>query len=93
MGHPNVSQTETKSRKEGETDWQSKITKTDYDAQGNATREYPQKGVKEGVSSKYTYDIWFLMVKGWKLVVSGSEKVEMTIDLAQEVKILNCRNL
>ena len=59
----NVSQTETKSRKEGETDWQSQITKTDYDDQGNATREYTPKGVKEGVSSNYTYDILGQMIK------------------------------
>ena len=59
----NVSQTETKSRKEGETDWQSQITKTDYDDQGNAIREYTPKGVKEGISSKYTYDILGQMIK------------------------------
>ena len=59
----NVSQTETRSRKEGEADWQTQITKTDYDDQGNATREYTPKGVKEGVSSNYTYDILGQMIK------------------------------
>ena len=59
----NVSQTETKSRKEGETEWQSRITKTDYDDQGNATKEYTPKGVGEGISSNYTYDILGQMIK------------------------------
>ena len=58
----NVSQTETKNQKEGEADWQTQITKTDYDGQGNVTREYTPKGVKEGVSSKYTYDILGQMI-------------------------------
>ena len=59
----NVSQTETKSRKEGESDWQTQITKTEYDDQGNATKEYSPKGVRDGVSSKYTYDILGQMIQ------------------------------
>ena len=59
----NVSQTETKSRKEGDTDWQSQITKTDYDDQGNAIKEYTPKGVGEGVSTQYTYDILGQMIR------------------------------
>lgn len=44
----NISRTETKSRKEGESDWQTQIVKTDYDDQGNVTREYTPRGAKEG---------------------------------------------
>ncbi len=53
----NIIQTETKSRKEGENEWQSQITKTDYDIQGQVTSEYTPRGVKENVGTKYTYDI------------------------------------
>ncbi len=53
----NVIQTETKSRKEGETAWQSQITKTDYDVKGQVTGEYTPKGAEENVATKYTYDI------------------------------------
>lgn len=53
----NVIQTETKSRKEGETAWQSQITKTDYDIKGQVTGEYTPKGAEENVATKYTYDI------------------------------------
>lgn len=59
----NVSQTETKSRKEGDTDWQSRITKADYDDQGNIIKEYTPKGVGEGVSTQYTYDILGQMIR------------------------------
>lgn len=59
----NISRTETKSRKEGEADWQTQIVKTDYDDQGNVTREYTPRGAKEGVSSNYTYDILGQMIK------------------------------
>lgn len=59
----NISRTETKSRKEGESDWQTQIVKTDYDDQGNVTREYTPRGAKEGVSSNYTYDILGQMIK------------------------------
>lgn len=59
----NISRTETKSWKEGESDWQTQIVKTDYDDQGNVTREYTPRGAKEGVSSNYTYDILGQMIK------------------------------
>lgn len=59
----NVSQTETKSRKEGETEWQSRTIRTDYDVQGQAVREYTPRGVKEGVATKYEYDILGRKVK------------------------------
>lgn len=53
----NVSRTETKSRKEGETKWQSQTVKTDYDEQGQVTKEYTPRGTREDVAAKYTYDI------------------------------------
>ncbi len=53
----NVSQTETKSWKEGETDWQSQTVKTSYDEQGQVTKEYTSRGTKENVATKYEYDI------------------------------------
>ena len=53
----NVSQTETKSRKEGETEWQTQTVKTDYDEQGQVTKQYTPRGTKENVASKYEYDI------------------------------------
>ena len=53
----NVSQTETKSRKEGETDWETQTVKTDYDEQGQVTKEYTPRGTKEDVATKYQYDI------------------------------------
>ncbi len=59
----NVSLTETKSRKEGETEWLSRTVKTDYDGQGQAVREYTPRGVKEGVAAKYEYDILGRKVK------------------------------
>ena len=59
----NVTQTETKSRKEGETNWQSKVVKTDYDEQGQVTKEYTPRGTKENVASAYTYDILGRRVK------------------------------
>ena len=59
----NVSQTETKSRKEGETEWLSQTVKTDYDGRGQAVREYTPRGVKEGVATKYEYDILGRMIR------------------------------
>ena len=59
----NVSQTETKSRKEGDTEWQSQTVKTDYDGQGQAVREYTPRGVREGVATKYEYDILGRMIQ------------------------------
>ncbi len=53
----NVSQTETKSRKEGETEWKTQTVKTDYDEQGQVTKEYTPRGTKENVAAKYEYDI------------------------------------
>lgn len=53
----NVSQTEIKNRTEGESTWQSQITKTDYDAQGNVIKEYTPRGAKEDAATTYTYDI------------------------------------
>ncbi|MCH5266649.1 MAG: RHS repeat protein, partial [Lachnospiraceae bacterium] len=53
----NVSQTETKSRTEGESTWQSQVTKTDYNEQGQITKEYTPRGAKEDAATKYTYDI------------------------------------
>ena len=53
----NVSQTEAKSRKEGETEWETQTVKTDYDEQGQVTKEYTPRGTKEDVATKYEYDI------------------------------------
>ncbi len=53
----NVIQTETRSRKEGESGWQTKTTKAEYDSQGRLTGEYTPRGVKEKAAAKYTYDI------------------------------------
>ena len=59
----NVSQTETKSRKEGETEWQTQTVKTDYDEQGQVTGEYTPRGAKENVSTKYEYNILGQMIQ------------------------------
>ena len=53
----NVIQPETRSRKEGESGWQTKTTKAEYDSQGRLTGEYTPRGVKEKAAAKYTYDI------------------------------------
>ncbi len=53
----NVSQTETKSHKESETEWKTQTVKTDYDEQGQVTKEYTPRGTKENVAAKYEYDI------------------------------------
>lgn len=69
-----MSQTEAKSRKEGETEWETQTVKTDYDEQGQVTKEYTPRGTKEDVATKYEYDILGRMIqsgiptgeKGWK---------------------------
>ncbi|MDE6636343.1 MAG: RHS repeat protein, partial [Lachnospiraceae bacterium] len=62
-GNGNVSQTETKSRKEGGNEWQSRTVRTDYDEQGQVIREYTPRGTKENVATKYEYDILGRMVQ------------------------------
>ena len=59
----NVSQTEAKSRKEGETEWETQTVKTDYDEQGQVTKEYTPRGTKEDVATKYEYDILGRMIQ------------------------------
>ena len=59
----NVSQTETKSRKEGDTDWQSRITKADYDDQGNITKNTVRAVWEENVAAAYTCDIFGRKIK------------------------------
>ncbi len=59
----NVSQTETKSRKEGEDEWKSRTVKTDYDVQGQVIREYTPRGTKDNVATRYEYDILGRMVQ------------------------------
>lgn len=59
----NVSQTEKKSRKEGETEWQTQTVKTDYDEQGKVTKQYTPRGTKENVATKYEYDILGRMIQ------------------------------
>ncbi len=58
-----VSQTEKKSRKEGEIEWNSQIVNIDYDEQGQVTREYTPRGTKENVATKYQYDILGRMIQ------------------------------
>ena len=59
----NVSQTETQSRKEGETEWQTQTVKADYDDQGQVTKQYPPRGTKENVATKYEYNILGQMIQ------------------------------
>lgn len=58
-----MSQTEAKSRKEGETEWETQTVKTDYDEQGQVTKEYTPRGTKEDVATKYEYDILGRMIQ------------------------------
>ena len=53
---------EAKSRKEGETEWETQTVKTDYDEQGQVTKEYTPRGTKEDVATKYEYDILGRMI-------------------------------
>lgn len=53
----NVIQTENKSRKEGETEWEVQTTKATYDEKGQIITSYTPRGVEENVATKYTYDI------------------------------------
>lgn len=59
----NIIETETKSRKEGETEWQSVTVKTDYDEQGQVTGEYTPRGREENIATKYEYDILGQMIR------------------------------
>lgn len=59
----NVVQTETKNRKEGESVWQTQVTKSNYDDQGKVTEEYSPQGVEEGYCTKYEYDILGQLIK------------------------------
>ncbi len=59
----NVSQTETKSRKEGEDEWQSQTVKTDYDVQGQVVGEYTPRGTKDSVATRYEYNILGQMIR------------------------------
>ncbi len=53
----NVVQTQSKSRKEGETKWEAQTTKAIYDEKGQMIGSYTPRGIEEDVASKYTYDI------------------------------------
>lgn len=53
----NVIQKESKNRKEGENEWQSQISKAEYDTQGNVVKEYTPRGIKENVAVRYEYNI------------------------------------
>ena len=59
----NVSQTETKSRKEGDTEWETQTVKTDYDERGQVTRKYTSRGTEEDVATKYEYNILGQMIQ------------------------------
>jgi len=59
----NICQTETKSRKEGETEWQSQTVRTDYDEQGQVTGQYTPRGTKENVATRYEYNILGQMIQ------------------------------
>ena len=58
-----VSQTETKSRKEGEAQWLTQTIKTDYDEQGQVIKEYTPRGIQENAATNYEYDILGRMVQ------------------------------
>lgn len=53
----NLCETEIRSRKESETEWQTQTTKSEYNNLGQIVKEYTPAGMKEGVAAKYTYDI------------------------------------
>ncbi|MDE6566375.1 MAG: RHS repeat-associated core domain-containing protein, partial [Lachnospiraceae bacterium] len=59
----NIIQTETKSRQEGETEWQIQIVRTDYDEKGQVTKEYTPRGTKENVATRYEYGILGQMIQ------------------------------
>lgn len=61
-GSGNLSQQETKSRKEGEEQWQIQTIKTEYDEKGQVTKEYTPSGVEKDASTQYEYDILGQMV-------------------------------
>lgn len=77
----NVSQTETKSRKEGESDWQSQTVRSEYDEQGRVTKEYTPRGTEENVAVKYEYDILGRMIQFEipKEIKEGNTEFQKTI--------------
>lgn len=59
----NVIQTETKQKLENQDKWESHITRSVYDEQGQLVKSYSTKGVKEGYCTTYEYDLLGRMVK------------------------------
>ena len=94
----NVTETETKSRKEGETDWQIQKTKAVYDSKGQVTKEYSPRGVKENVAAAYTYDLLGRKVKeelpqnktdgsaGYQTVVNEYDKSGNLVETKEQIE-------
>ena len=94
----NVTETETKSRKEGETDWQTQKTKAVYDSKGQVTKEYSPRGVKENVAAAYTYDLLGRKVKeelpqnktdgsaGYQTVVNEYDKSGNLVETKEQIE-------
>ena len=94
----NVTETETKSRKEGETDWQIQKTKAVYDSKGQVTKEYSPRGVKENVAAAYTYDLLGRKIKeelpqnktdgsaGYQTVVNEYDKSGNLVETKEQIE-------
>ena len=94
----NVTETETKSRKEGETDWQTQKTKAVYDSKGQVTKEYSPRGVKENVAAAYTYDLLGRKIKeelpqnktdgsaGYQTVVNEYDKSGNLVETKEQIE-------
>ena len=94
----NVTETETKSRKEGETDWQTQKTKAVYDSKGQVTKEYSPRGVKENVATAYTYDLLGRKIKeelpqnktdgsaGYQTVVNEYDKSGNLVETKEQIE-------
>ena len=94
----NVTETETKSRKEGETDWQTKKTKAVYDSKGQVTKEYSPRGIKENVAAAYTYDLLGRKIKeelpqnktdgsaGYQTVVNEYDKSGNLVETKEQIE-------
>ena len=94
----NVTETETKSRKEGKTDWQTQKTKAVYDSKGQVTKEYSPRGVKENVAAAYTYDLLGRKIKeelpqnktdgsaGYQTVVNEYDKSGNLVETKEQIE-------
>lgn len=59
----NVIKTETKQKSEEQDKWESQVTRSVYDEQGQLVESYSPKGIKEGYCTTYEYDLLGRMVK------------------------------